>query len=147
MRIKKASKERLDAVLEIEKSSFSAPWSRESFKGELAAAESHFTVSEDENGEITGFCVMRVFGDEAELFNIAVSPERRNAHIGETLLTEALEYAKSKKVSAVFLEVRESNTAARKLYEKKGFRSIGVRRGYYDFPTEDAVLMICEPEG
>lgn len=144
MEIVKAKKEHLEKVLDIEKKSFTMPWSRDSFIGELAARESHFTISTIDGGEITGFCILRVFEDEAELFNIAVAPQYRRGHIAESLLREALDHAAQNGVSAVFLEVRASNTAAQKLYEKMGFRNIGVRRGYYDFPTEDAVLMICE---
>ena len=145
MRIVNATKEHLDTVLEIEKKSFTMPWSKDSFKAELDMG-AHFTVSEEESGQITGFCILRASGEEAELFHIAVLPEYRRRHTAEMLLMEALHYARSKKADSVYLEVRQSNFAARGLYEKCGFEEIGIRRGYYDFPNEDAVIMICRPE-
>ena len=145
MRLEKAEKKHLDAVLDIEKKCFSLPWSKQSFSDELRAKESYFIVAL-EGETVLGFCIIRVFDGEAELYNIAVAPEYRRQYIAEDMLREAMSYAKNNDASAVYLEVRKSNTAAQSLYKKVGFNDIGTRRDYYDFPTEDAVLMICELE-
>lgn len=146
MQIIKAEKQHINDVLKIEKTCFSMAWSKDSFMGELKTDDSHFTISIDDNGDITGFCILRLFGEEAEIFNIAVLPKNRRNHIAEELLEEALSFAKTNGAFSVYLEVRASNEPAKKLYEKVGFNKIGIRRGYYDMPPEDAILMMWETE-
>lgn len=90
--------------------------------------------------EIAGFLVALHLGPEWELENIAVTPEARRSGLGMQLLTALLTRAKETNSQKVFLEVRESNAAARALYEKAGFRQTGRRKGYYSDPAEDAIL-------
>ena len=90
-----------------------------------------------------GFVVVRLEGDDAELYNIAVAAENRRQGIGRRLLALALKEAAERGAERVFLEVRASNTAARRLYAQNGFEMIGVRPGYYERPKEDAVMMVC----
>ncbi|HLK66351.1 MAG TPA: ribosomal protein S18-alanine N-acetyltransferase [Bryobacteraceae bacterium] len=90
------------------------------------------------NGRVAGFLVAReVAPDERELLNLAVSPEFRRRGIARELLTSLLESFSG----AVFLEVRESNQAARNIYKSMGFKEVGRRREYYQNPLETAIVM------
>ena len=89
---------------------------------------------------ILGFLVARHLAPEWELENIVVAPEARKKGIGTRLLTEWLSRALETNSETVFLEVRESNTTARQLYEALGFQETGRRKDYYSGPTEDAIL-------
>jgi ribosomal-protein-alanine N-acetyltransferase len=93
--------------------------------------------------EIVGFVIARCALDEWEVENVVVAGERRRAGIGLALVDELLRLAKEGGVKAVLLEVRESNTAARRLYEKIGFTEVGRRTSYYQGPVEDALLLKC----
>ena len=98
----------------------------------LAAAE----------GEVLLGCVWARFVlDEGEIGNIAVAPEHRRRGVGEALLTALCAEAERRKATALLLEVRESNLAARRLYEKTGFETVGKRKNYYEKPVENAILM------
>ncbi|MBQ7923450.1 MAG: ribosomal protein S18-alanine N-acetyltransferase [Clostridia bacterium] len=134
----------LDTVYTIEQRSFSTPWSRESFQSALTAVGTEIWLLTDENEKIRGFgCVMTIAGD-GEVLNIAVDPDYRGMGYGDKLLLALLDSAVRNEAEQVFLEVRESNTAARNLYEKHGFQPIGIRKRYYSNPTEDAVCMCCD---
>jgi ribosomal-protein-alanine N-acetyltransferase len=87
-----------------------------------------------------GFLVARHLAPEWELENIVVAPSARRKGLGKQLLNALLSAARETNSSAVFLEVRESNAAARTLYEKAGFERTGRRKFYYSDPVEDAVL-------
>ena len=89
---------------------------------------------------LSGFLVARHMPPEWELENIVVAPAVRRIGIGKQLMDALLFQAQETNSDAIFLEVRESNTAARHLYEKLGFRENGRRKAYYSNPTEDAVL-------
>lgn len=142
-RIRAASTADLDAVGRIEAVSFADPWSRRAFQAHLRDL---FLVVECD-GAVTGYLVARVMSDEAEILNVAVDPARRTAGIGRALLATSLDALTAAGVRAVFLEVRVSNDAARRLYEASGFAEIGRRRGYYADPVEDAVVMRRETAG
>ena len=129
----------LAALAEIERASFPDPWNEAMLEAELDASGSRFYV-EEENGALLGFCILRRVFEEGEIFNIAVTPDRRGQGIGEKLLRRALAESAGS-CDFVFLEVRESNEAARGLYEKLGFEVVGRRQGYYLKPKEDAILM------
>ena len=79
--------------------------------------------------------------DEAEILRIAVDPDKRRKHIGSALMDELLDFGDNEGYVSIFLEVRESNEAARALYEKSGVDTIGKRVDYYRNPVEDAVIM------
>ena len=89
---------------------------------------------------ILGFLVARRLGSEWELENIVVSPKFQREGIGRRLLEELMSRARETGASALFLEVRESNTAARSLYEQVGFEPTGRRKSYYQEPQEDGIL-------
>jgi ribosomal-protein-alanine acetyltransferase len=87
-----------------------------------------------------GFLVARQISPDWELENIVVAPTSRRSGLGKRLLEELLTYARQTNSESVFLEVRESNWAARALYEKTGFQQNGRRKSYYSDPSEDAIL-------
>lgn len=139
LKIRKLEESDLSEVLEIAKQSFSIPWSLNSFKNELSNPHSILKVAEL-NGKIAGYIVVRKILDEAELLSIAVKPELRRKGIATALIEDVLDEIKNS-VKSCFLEVRVSNTQAISFYEKKGFKKIGLRRKYYLFPEEDAIIM------
>ena len=95
-----------------------------------------------EEDEIVGYCGMYVSFDEGEIPNVAVKSTSRNRGTGEKMLAVLLEMRGSQRgVSSVFLEVRESNGAARRLYGKLGFQEAGIRKNFYEKPREHAVIM------
>ncbi len=96
-------------------------------------------VAEDV-GEIVGFLVARALGPEWEIENIAVAEVVRRRGLGITLISEFLQLARTRGAAGVFLEVRESNQAARRLYQKLGFAGCGRRKSYYNNPLEDAIV-------
>jgi ribosomal-protein-alanine N-acetyltransferase len=94
----------------------------------------------EQAGDLQGFLVAQVVGDEWEIENIAVAGKARRRGLGTRLLGEFLDHAQAQGAVAVFLEVRESNRAARSLYEKWAFREGGRRPRYYSEPEEDAIV-------
>jgi ribosomal-protein-alanine N-acetyltransferase len=98
----------------------------------------------DDDGEelrVMGFIVARCFEDEWEIENVVVEAEARRQGLGALLLCNLMEHARREHARRIYLEVREGNSAARKLYERWGFREVGRRRGYYSAPPEDALLL------
>ena len=130
----------LDEVCNIENDAFSVPWSRNSFAEALADESNFLLVCETFEG-IAGYADTWCVLDEATVTNIAVREDFRRRGIGAALLQAALDMAKERGISAVTLEVRKSNESAIKLYNRFGFEAVGIRPGYYEKPTEDAVIM------
>ena len=122
-----------------------AHWTEQQY-ADLFAARSEsparlaLVAEEDGSTALAGFLVARHFPPEWELENIVVAPPVRRMGIGEQLMEALLVQARQTNSDAVFLEVRESNTAARRLYQKLGFEETGRRKSYYSNPVEDAVL-------
>jgi [ribosomal protein S18]-alanine N-acetyltransferase len=139
----------LDAVVMIERVSFSdPPWSRRSFASLLDDPRVRFTVAcaPSAGGDtVLGYVVIWLVADEAELANLAVAPERRREGIGRYLLDAAMAEALAGGAKSLYLEVRESNVAARALYGGRGFLAVGRRTAYYRNPTEDALLLRYRP--
>jgi [ribosomal protein S18]-alanine N-acetyltransferase len=131
----------LDAVMEIEHSSFSIPWSREAFYNEIEQNHlSTYLVAED--GErIAGYCGVWLVVDEAHITNVAVLPEYRGQGIGEDLMMRIMEISKEVGARVMTLEVRVSNVSAKGLYRKMGFQDGGIRKRYYSDNQEDALVM------
>lgn len=129
-------------VASLEAEIFSQPWSENAFWDSLCLPDTIFLVAE-ESGVIQGYIGMYLAVDEGEITNVAVDPACRRRGIGEELLTEMKKCAADHKIARIVLEVRVSNEGAVCLYEKQGFSSVGVRRGFYEFPREDARIMVC----
>lgn len=133
----------LDALMEIENASFTAPWSRESYE-ELAPLES-ISIWVAKTGEkLAGYMLLQHVAGEMELHTIAVAEDLRRRGIGMRLMEHMLEESRRLGVNRIFLQVRPSNAAARRLYEKFGFRAVGIRRAYYRDNFEDALVMRLE---
>ena len=124
-------------VAELERLCFADPWSEESLRLLLGETALGFVVTED--GRAVAYGGMLCVAGEGQITNIAVHPDCRRKGIARSLITAAIQSAEG--LDTVFLEVRESNTPAVSLYESLGFERIGVRKGYYQKPKEDAVLM------
>ena len=130
----------IQTVLAIQAASpEAAGWSAGDYQ-KICAANGYGVVAE-EQGRIAGFLVARTNLDEFEILNAAVRPENRRTGIGSLLLADALEKARAAGAKAAFLEVRESNHAARAFYEHLGFRLGGRRPRYYANPVEDALIL------
>ena len=94
-----------------------------------------------EGDALLGYVWARFVLDEGEIGNIAVAPEHRRCGVGAALLGALFAESERRGAAVLQLEVRESNLAARRLYEKNGFETVGKRKNYYEKPTEDAILM------
>lgn len=136
MNIRKMTKKDVQAVYQMSTACFSVPWSQEALQEEVGKL---YLVAELK-GQLVGYIGLRQILDEGEIMNVAVSPEFRRQGIGEALLKQLIEEAKACHICTIFLEVRESNDKARKLYEKFNFRTYDKRKAYYSKPVEDALL-------
>jgi ribosomal-protein-alanine N-acetyltransferase len=145
--IEKASLKHIDAIAEIERSSFVAPWSRKMLLSELEGhdfSHAHIAkIQEDPTKRpvIAGYIFFWSVADEIHIINIAVHPRFRKMGIGRRLLQVALDYGRKTGARHAFLEVRVSNLNAQHLYTKMGFKVTGMRRGYYTDNREDALVM------
>lgn len=136
------SSDEIDEVLSIEEASFTNPWTREMYLAELANTGVSFVyLARDAGGRPVGFCSFWRVLDELHINNLAVLPEHRGTGIGSALLTRALAEGAALGAKRATLEVRRSNQAARRLYERFGFSVAGVRQGYYSHPVEDALVL------
>ena len=133
----------LPFVMEIERLSFPNPWLESSFRGEIANLHISYpnVVIYRPQDKIIGYIIFWLVEDEAQISNLAVHPDFKRLGIGGTILKQVLTIMRRMDAKQVILEVRPSNLAARTLYEKNGFKPIGIRRGYYQEPPEDALLM------
>lgn len=135
-----ATADDLEAIAEIELLSGLSLWGTESYKSELARDENLFYVAKSD-GKVVGFVFARPITPEIEIFNIAVLSEFRKQGIGRKLFETILELAVDRGCRECWLEVRESNLAARRFYEKLNFQNAGRRKNYYRSPVEDALLL------
>lgn len=115
-------------------------WSEDSLSEECGRDGGFVLACLRSNGELCGFAVFSAVLDEGCLNSIAVGERFRRQHIGEGLISEMVEILRSRGVQTVSLEVRESNAAARGLYEKAGFSCQGVRKNFYREPRENAAI-------
>jgi len=133
----------IDKVLTVEEQSFTVPWSRAGFVGEMRNELAYYLVMIDED-KIIGYAGMWIIVDEAHVTNVAILPKYRGKQLGEKLMSALIEHAKARGALSMTLEVRESNTVAQGLYSKFGFISRGIRRNYYSETHEDALIMWCD---
>jgi len=130
----------LEAISVIERASFADPWSLKSFSDSLKHEFVRLNVLEDD-GAVVGYSVVWMSSVECELANLAVDPARRGAGLGTMLLDALLQQAHDEGVLVMFLEVRDANAAARRLYASRGFHEVGRRPNYYNNPVEDALVL------
>jgi ribosomal-protein-alanine N-acetyltransferase len=142
--VRLAVEQDIPEIVEIERVSFADPWSADSFVGSLDHFRMCFLVAEaDMNGgpALLGYVITLLLSEEAEVANLAVAPAGRRRGVGGLLLDRAVAESAGKGVNTVYLEVRESNVAARALYDSRSFQQVGRRKGYYRHPVEDALLL------
>ena len=138
-----AQKDDVAAISEIERAAFSDPWSARSFRDALEHPSVYFGCARSDAGEVLGYVVAWFVADEGEIANLAVAPEGWGKGIGRALLDAALAEATQRGIQSVYLEVRDSNARARRLYQSRGFEEVGRRTKYYRRPVEDAVVLRC----
>jgi ribosomal-protein-alanine N-acetyltransferase len=134
----------LRRVLAIEARVYPRPWSASLFLSELSQRSNRSYLVARHEGLVVGYAGMMFTGSEAHVTNIAVDPELHGRKVGSRLLLSLVTEAIARGSSQLSLEVRVSNSAARRMYEKFGFSVTGVRKGYYIETNEDAYVMVVE---
>lgn len=140
MLIRRMQEEDLEQVAAIERETFSLPWSLKSFRDACEREDNIYLVARNE-GEVLGYVGMWAVMGEGEITNVAVKETARRQGVAARLMEELICVGRELGTDIFFLEVRESNEAARKLYEKQGFSQIGIRKNFYERPQENAVVM------
>lgn len=138
--LRKMTPQDIDEVMRIEQKSFTLPWSRESYLGELKNNFATYLVC-DYEGEVVGYGGIWVVFEEAHITNVAVDPDFRQFGMGTALMQELEQVARDKKASRILLEVRPSNQVALAMYSNLYYFPSGLRRGYYTDDGEDAIIM------
>jgi [ribosomal protein S18]-alanine N-acetyltransferase len=141
VRVRRMSYADLGMVMEIERASFTMPWTEETFRGLLRRSDSLLWVAESRREGVVGYAAVWIVLDQAELGDIAVADGWRRRGIGRRLLEATLEAMAERSVRELYLEVRPSNREARALYERYGFEEVGRRKDYYARPREDALVL------
>lgn len=133
----------LDAIMAVEREAYPEPWTVGMFREEMRSKRSYFYVAF--NGEdLVGYSGFWLVLDEAHITSLTVAENFRGMGYGREQLMHLFSMGEERGVSAFTLEVRESNWPARVLYESVGFRSVGLRKGYYSTTQEDAIIMSKE---
>lgn len=130
----------IDKVYEIECEVFPQPWSIESLKAEFESEKSHYLIVELE-GVIVGYGGFWKIFDEGHITNIAIDPHKQGEGLGGKLLDAMLLLGHGLDIHDFTLEVRASNESAKRLYKSRRFEEAGLRKGFYDYPKEDALIM------
>lgn len=129
------------AVAELERLSFTTPWPHDAFVNELTKNPNARYVVVVHQNRIVAYCGMWIVLDEAHITNVAVHPLFRGKKIGLSLMMKMMNVARMFHAKSMTLEVRPSNTVARNMYAKLGFKEHGVRKRYYSDNNEDAIIM------
>ena len=134
----------LPAVQEIERLSFTTPWPPHAYRSELESNRLATYLVVRLAGQVVAYAGMWLMVDEAHITTFAVHPSHRRRRIAERLLLALLDVALRRHAREATLEVRLSNLPARRLYEKYGFRPVGIRPRYYTDDNEDALIMTTD---
>ncbi len=141
MDLRRAMPDDVPKIFTLEASSFADPWSeRDIFATVCSEGGICFVAAEEE--EVIGYVFGRLIAPEAEIYRIAVKEDKRKRGVGYRLLSYMMKTERGHGLETAFLEVRESNKAARNLYSAFGFQEIGIRKNYYQNPIENAVIML-----
>lgn len=141
IRIRRMVQSDAPAAAALERACFSRPWSENAYLSTLADENALYLIAEKEDGELVGTCGLLDILGEGDISNVAVSRSFRRRKIAERMLTELLKQGRERGITAFTLEVRASNEAAIRLYEKLGFTSEGRRKNFYEQPREDALIL------
>lgn len=142
MTVEKLTDAHLAQVAELEKMCFADPWSEKAL--ELLVTDEAYGAVCLEAGRVIAYGSILWGVDEGQIINIATHPDARQKGMGSAVLKHLIEEAAARGCEQLSLEVRVSNTPAIALYERYGFLRMGLRRGFYKHPTEDAYVM-CLP--
>ncbi len=134
----------IPAVHAIERSSFAVPWPDDAYRSEITTNRLASYVVARAGDAVIGFAGLWVMVDEGHITTFAVDPRWRRRGVGQRLLLALLELAVARRAREATLEVRLSNMPARRLYEKYGFRPVGIRPRYYSDNGEDALIMTTD---
>lgn len=140
VRIDKAMAQDASQIAEIEQNTFTDAWSEQAILSTLSQKQAFVLVARDEE-KIQAYCILYYVLDECEITRIAVREDSKRKGIGRQLLHWLSDYCKTLGVEKLLLDVRESNHSARMFYKDFGFQMDGVRKGFYEHPKEDAILM------
>jgi [ribosomal protein S18]-alanine N-acetyltransferase len=147
LRIRTLQLRDLAAIERIERESYSTPWSRSMFAGELSKPSSVCLGAFDgETRKLIGYLIVSRYVDAWHIMNIAVAPGRRRSGAATMMLLRLFEMTAGDGRRGYTLEVRVSNEGAIELYRRLGFQARGIRRGYYTDNREDALIMWRDPE-
>ncbi len=138
--VRKANSADIADLVFIEEECFSTPWSRKSFAESFSHSPWHFFVAIEEK-KIVGYGGVYIILDEGQISNIATLPAFRGKGIAKSILNEIFSVCRAEGCERITLELRESNSVARKLYESCGFVEVGKRPNFYSNPSETAILM------
>ena len=141
MEIRRAHPDDATAIAEMEVNIFGDPWGKKDIFSYICS-DTGMCFSAIDGGEVIGYIIGRKIPPEAEIYRIAVREDKRQRGIGYRLLSYALKTERGQGVETVFLEVRSKNVPARALYKSYGFKEIGIRKNYYQNPSDDAVIMV-----
>jgi ribosomal-protein-alanine N-acetyltransferase len=139
-RIRRVERADVPALTRIEQRCFTDPWSEAGIRESIQSETTIALLAENTEGEL-GYLMARLSGEEGEILNLAVLPGHRRQGVGRRLLEQGLALLIGRGVREAYLEVRESNLAARDLYQGFGFRPVGMRPHYYRNPAEDALVL------
>ncbi len=135
-----AKKEHLPLVAELEKETFSAPWTEKSL--EFFLDELNFCMLLLEGEELASYCTVSTVLDEAQIINVATASSFKRMGMAVSVLNAVFDECKKRGIVSISLEVRESNEGAIALYKKLGFEQLGLRKNFYTDPTENALVMV-----
>ncbi|MBI9030722.1 ribosomal protein S18-alanine N-acetyltransferase [bacterium] len=153
LKLREMTEADIPTIVEIEQELFSLPWTTDIFLEEIASRDQFYQVINGKKltckhnyllelrGEIVGFFLGWAIYGEYSLMNIGVTKRYQNLGLGSFLLHQVIEKALELECFDIYLEVRESNISAQKLYRKYGFKEISIRKDYYFEPTENALVM------
>lgn len=130
-----------DNIAKIEEICFPIPWSRESIAHDISENDLATVLVAECDGAFAGYADIWVIAGEGQLNNIAVMPEMRGRHVGQTIMNELIARLRAVNAYEMSLEVRSGNEPAIGLYEKLGFEVIGRREGYYLDNGDNALIM------
>lgn len=139
--IRRAEEKDLEAIEQLEIQCFTDPWSYESLRFDILENKRALYLVAELEGTVCGYMGLWDIVAEGHITNVAVSPEHRRKHIGSAMLDVMIDVCKEAGIEQMTLEVRAGNEPAKALYQSKGFKEAGLRKGYYQDNGEDAIIM------
>ncbi len=136
---RKMTAEDVPFISKLEEETFSMPWSADSFLEMIRKEDARYYVAQ-KDGQLVGGCGVLMIAGEGNITNVVVAPEAREQGVATGMLRHLMREGEREGLTAYTLEVRVSNAAAIHVYEKLGFVSAGIRPGFYEKPTEDAMI-------